>query len=491
MRVVSPITPFWDLPPHLPPPLLRYEQTHQTNKVGGTKTFVYEARLTGHVVHGGKVPLASSYPGSRDKGPPKGPPSESPSSLSSHGKGGYPPRGGTPGPGGPPGGGGGGDSGGNGNGGGSPPLGRSLPGRPPNHPQRGNPGGPPGGEPPYGGPTSSQVAPEYRPTIVIQQAAAPRETGIRLDQKISRDSIPKWNGSLNTILIYLHKMNNLARKNESMARDLGAAAPDCFTRWAEQWWQLLNFDTQKVYSLNWWKLYKGIKLQFFTHKFLVSLRTQYDGQRFRQPGHEKELPMDFINRRLLYHCHITSLPQEPDYKIAAIMHNAPPTWSTVLSLDSIRTITALMSRVADKTNELIAFVSMAPACTTQYEQLLRLPSSRNEQRTFLSAKCAFATDGILAGADFDHDDEDNSNSSPPAASKYTAPVTLSEPSAREALALNSQSRKPSSRPPRGAGHKPPAAGYKFPRNDSIKSRKVLPGDCCVCGSPYHWDRDCP
>ncbi|KAH9829550.1 uncharacterized protein C8Q71DRAFT_863122 [Rhodofomes roseus] len=226
----------------------------------------------------------------------------------------------------------------------------------------------------------------------LPMTAAPRETGIRLDQKISRDSIPEWNGSLNTILIYLHKMNNLARKNESVARDLGAAAPDRFTGRAERWWQLLDFDTQKMYSLNWWKLYEGIKLQFFTHKFTVSLRTQYDGQRFRQPGHEKELPMDFVDRRLLYHRHITSLPQEPDYEIAAVMHNAPPTWSTVLSLDSIRTIAALMSRVADKTDELIAFASMAPVRTTQYEQLLRLPSSKTEPRNFSSSRRAFAAD---------------------------------------------------------------------------------------------------
>ncbi|TFY54605.1 hypothetical protein EVJ58_g8762 [Rhodofomes roseus] len=487
-RTVSPIASLRDVPPHLPP--FHYEQTYQSKEAGGTKTFVYESRSAGSVARGGKVPPASNFPSHQDEGPPKGSPRESPS-HSSHREGGGPPRGGPSGPGGPPGGGDGGGNGGNGNGGGTPPHGRSPSGRPPSHPPSGNSGGPPGGEPPYGGPTSSQAAPEYRPTIVIQQTAAPRETGIRLDQKISRDSIPEWNGSLNTILIYLHKMNNLARKNESVARDLGAAAPDRFTGRAERWWQLLDFDTQKMYSLNWWKLYEGIKLQFFTHKFTVSLRTQYDGQRFRQPGHEKELPMDFVDRRLLYHRHITSLPQEPDYEIAAVMHNAPPTWSTVLSLDSIRTIAALMSRVADKTDELIAFASMAPVRTTQYEQLLRLPSSKTEPRNFSSSRRAFAADGVWTGANFDHDDDVNSTPEPLAASEHTAPALSSDQSAREALALNSQPRKSSTRPPRGAGRKPPAAGYRFPRNDSVKSKKAPPGDCRVCGSPYHWDRDCP
>ncbi|KAH9916137.1 uncharacterized protein B0H18DRAFT_860273, partial [Fomitopsis serialis] len=174
------------------------------------------------------------------------------------------------------------------------------------------------------------------------------------------DSVPQWDGDLKTILAYLHKMNNLAMKNEHVARDLGSVAPDRFTGQAESWWLVLGYETQKLYSAGWWNLYEGIKLQSFTFKFLVALRTQYDGQRFRQAGYEKEQPLDFINRRILYHRHLTSARETQLDEIAAVMQNVPPTWSTVLSLDSISTIAALLAKVSDKKDELVAFASMAP-----------------------------------------------------------------------------------------------------------------------------------
>ncbi|TFY50594.1 hypothetical protein EVJ58_g10979 [Rhodofomes roseus] len=288
------------------------------------------------------------------------------------------------------------------------------------------------------------------------------EVGLRLDQKISRNSIPGWDGSHKTVLIYLHKMNNLARKNDSIARDLGAAAPDKFTGRAERWWQLLDFPTQKLYSSDWWKLYEGIKLQFFTHKFEVSLRTQYDGQRFRQPGHDKELPMDFVDRRLLYHRHLTSALENPAFEIAAVMQNAPPTWSTVLSLDSIETIAALMSKVADKSDELIAFASMAPARTSQYEQLLHLPVSKPDSRNFSTARRTFAVDGLLGGRASDPDDEDDAPIALSTVNENAVPVVGNADTSREALALNTQSRTPASRPARGGNRRPPTGWSQVP-----------------------------
>ncbi|KAH9918789.1 uncharacterized protein B0H18DRAFT_1122862 [Fomitopsis serialis] len=144
-------------------------------------------------------------------------------------------------------------------------------------------------------PITAEVLPVEVPQTVDPLLTEAVPTGVRLDQKISRDSIPEWDGKLPTILVYLHKMNNLAFKNEYVARDLGVAAPDRFTGRAESWWQMLGLQHQRLYSSSWWALYQGIKIQFFTHKFLMALRTHYDGQHFRQEGHEKESPLSFID----------------------------------------------------------------------------------------------------------------------------------------------------------------------------------------------------
>ncbi|KAH9918788.1 uncharacterized protein B0H18DRAFT_882563, partial [Fomitopsis serialis] len=147
-----------------------------------------------------------------------------------------------------------------------------------------------------------------------------------------------------------------------------------------------------------------------------------------------------------------------------------------------------MAKVADKTDELIAFAGLGLARSTQYEQVLRLPSSRSDSRFTSKSKRVHAADGIGGGIEFD--DEDDFSDSPvtsngPGESDAAAPPSKS----RDVAAASAQGQSSSSN--RGTGRKPPRGGHHFKRDDSVKSKKPPPGDCRVCGSPYHWDRDCP
>ncbi|KAH9910737.1 uncharacterized protein B0H18DRAFT_962917 [Fomitopsis serialis] len=394
-----------DLPPHLAQPNVAPQAFKGPN---GDHYYVYQPNSAGYATYGGNRPptshLLNPTPSPQGPGSPGPPSNHSPSYPGDANPGGGPPFGGPPGGGGD-GGGGGGGGGGSGGGGGGPeydPYG----------------GGPPGGGPPPDGGYSYGFLPGNQPTIIIHHTPAPRELGVRLDQKISRDSIPEWDGRLPTILVYLHKMNNLANKNEYVARDLGAAAPDRFTGRAESWWQMLGLQHQQLYSSSWWALYQGIKIQFFTHKFLMALRTHYDA--------------------------------------------------------------ALMAKVADKTDELIAFAGLGLARSSQYEQVLRLPTSKPDLRFTSKTKRAHAADSI--GGGFEFDDESDPSESPATSSgigegDVAAPLTQS----RDVATAASQGQ--SSKSIRGAGRKPPRGGHQFKRDDSVKSK--------VCGSPYHWDRDCP
>jgi len=40
---------------------------------------------------------------------------------------------------------------------------------------------------------------------------------------------------------------------------------------------------------------------------------------------------------------------------------------------------------------------------------------------------------------------------------------------------------------------PPKGRYPFPRNDHVTTKmgKLLPLPCKACGSPNHWDKECP
>ncbi|KAH9906590.1 uncharacterized protein B0H18DRAFT_1131836, partial [Fomitopsis serialis] len=448
-----------DLPPHLAQPNVAPQAFKGPN---GDHYYVYQPNSAGYATYGGNRPptshLPNPNPSSQGPGSPGPPSNHSP---------GYP---------------------GDANPGGGPPFGGLRAAEAATVEVAAVAVDPITTRPPPDGGYSYGFLPGNQPTIIIHHSPAPRELGVRLDQKISRDSIPEWDGRLPTILVYLHKMNNLANKNEYVARDLGAAAPDRFTGRAESWWQMLGLQHQRLYSSSWWALYQGIKIQFFTHKFLMALRTHYDGQRFRQEGHEKESPLSFIDRRILYHRHLTRIEETPEDEIAAIMQNTPPAWSTVLSIDSIFTIAALMAKVADKTDELIAFAGLGLARSSQYEQVLRLPSSKTDSRFASKSKRVHAADGLGGGFDFDDEGDLSENQTipnGPGESDVAAPLTHS----RDVASAASQGS--SSNPRRGAGRKPPRGGHRFQRDDSVKSKRPPPGDCRVCSSPFHWDRDCP
>ncbi|KAH9916136.1 uncharacterized protein B0H18DRAFT_885162, partial [Fomitopsis serialis] len=136
---------------------------------------------------------------------------------------------------------------------------------------------------------------------------------------------------------------------------------------------------------------------------------------------------------------------------------------------------------------------MAPANSSQYEQVLKLPAAKKETRPFIRARRAFAVDGLGGGFNFEVDDDGDTPSQPAGAvaSEDFAPTSQAEDPALEAQVATVHNQKTASGRPRGAGRKPPRAGPRFPRNDSVKSKRPPPGDCRVCGSPFHWDRDCP
>ncbi|KAH9910243.1 uncharacterized protein B0H18DRAFT_963594 [Fomitopsis serialis] len=386
-----------DLPLHMPQTTLSASQAPSNAAKGANGDYIYHYNVpptasfhsappTRYAASGGKVPPSMQFPSQTDplkypedppgnygRGPPYGPP---------RGNGGGPSSGS-------------GNSGGGGGGGGGVEVEvvveKEMETLLVRHVQPAG-GGPPGGDPPPPGSYAYGHLPNSQTAIIIHHSPVPRKQGVRLDQKILRNSVPQWDGDLKTILTYLHKMNNLAMKN--------------------------------------------------IH--IVARETQVN-------------------------------------EIAVVMQNVPPTWSTVLSLDTISTIPALLAKVSDKKDKLIVFASMAPANLSQYKQVLKLPAAKKETRSF------------RGGFEFNVDNN-GALTSPPAgivASEGFTPTGQAENTATEAHAATVQNQKSSSNRPHSTGPKPPRAGPRFPRNDLVKSKRAPPGDCRVCGSPFHWDWDCP
>ncbi|KAI0037659.1 hypothetical protein FA95DRAFT_1416846 [Auriscalpium vulgare] len=118
-----------------------------------------------------------------------------------------------------------------------------------------------------------------------------------------------------------------------------------------------SYDNQKLFSSSWWELLEGIREQWMTPTFMSALALEFEGQRFRQPGHTHESPFDFFGRRLLYY-RMTHQSTTPRGELYAIMKNAPPGWDTVLHVDGIQDTRFFLAKVADKSKELVNWTSV-------------------------------------------------------------------------------------------------------------------------------------
>lgn len=450
------------------------EDSHQ-NQQGSLVTLVPDERGSYQPLQTAQIPAAPI--------PPRLPSSSSSSSSGSNHN--QPPRRNPTNPG------GNNPHGGGGPGGGGPPRGGNPGGGRPtggNGPQRGNPpgrqpqflnGGPPGGG---GGPPAGGAGPQPHdhcppmPPIYIQYSPPARDTSRRIDTKVTKEEIPEWNGNSNSMLDYLHHMELLAALGPQVNRDLAVIAPTRFKGDALNWWQMIDKDVRELYSSSWDALLEGIRYHFFTRKFLNTLRAQFRTQAFRQPKHSNETPMNFIYRRMLCLRHLYTERDLPEDEISMILAPAPEGWTTVLQPDNIFSITALVQKVNDLSDQLIAFGEYADnskafpprrAFEAQIDRNVQEPEL-NESRNPETVSETFLK--VVATA-------------------RAATETLPTPEDLEASALALRSGRDGGKRNYSPGSKQPF--YKIPRDDSIKSPEKPPSPCRICSSPYHWNRDCP
>ncbi|KAK7689260.1 hypothetical protein QCA50_007951 [Cerrena zonata] len=250
-----------------------------------------------------------------------------------------------------------------------------------------------------------------------------------------------------------------------MNRDLGACAYLRLSGRAKQWWTLISVDLQRKLMQSWWHFLEGIKDHFFTPAFRVELQNKYDSQEYRQRGHEHETPYEFVYRRIILHRHVVTSLQDPMEEIEVVMLKAPSSWSMLLHLDDPDiTITGFVNDMNRKSKELI---NLAKLSDSRY-------SHRDASLVPKVSRRAYSGEGepstILSESDRSMMNENPAstlNGNLLVSSAFTASQDRKQPSPR--------------RPPNGP---------KFPRDDSVVSRNKPSRPCKVCGSPYHYDRDC-
>ncbi|KZV91629.1 hypothetical protein EXIGLDRAFT_769680 [Exidia glandulosa HHB12029] len=400
--------------------------------------------------------------------------------------------GGPGGPGqGPPGGGGGGQG---------PPAGGGGGFFPP-HPGPPYPGaGPPQGPGGPGDPFPGWNPPEPDPDAIQNPQNYPR-----IDTKMRPDDLPAWDGSRRTALEYLMSLRTWSRVGGLIPHQIGTYAPLQWTGAAKSWWDNLTERARVFYGSHVRNLIYGIRYGLLTDEWVRELTNSFNVMSFREPGHSKETPVEFIRRRAIIVNTLWALDDRQ--KVSQVLSRAPAEWPYILDERNIQDLDLLMARAAELETHLV--VSSRTGADTSamirdevHNQLRAIqaaqraarppatePSSSYNFRRPPPARNAHVADGMTTNNLIDFLDEPHAHatsSSPASDPQYDVPsivdtytVSASDIAIHEAeIFLASRAR---SRPA-------PKDGYPFERDPRVSDPKP-PSECKCCGG-WHWDRDC-
>ena len=410
------------------------------------------------------VPYANkSNPNSAGESPPfQGGPSDSNSG------GGFPYRGnGNHGGGGggfPPSGGGGGGGGGfppagnsnSGNGGSGPPSGPSFQGGP--FPPGGGGGG---NDPPGPGGVGWPQAPYGNMPASIK-------TELKVEQ------LPEWDGNHWTAIDYFWNVQQLAY--------LGGWLPEALGYWlwfrlkekstVKTWFVTLPVTHQSYMRTHYLRFLKGIKDGFLGSRWQLKMNNYYNAQTFRERGHEREMPTEFIVRRIVYTRMLLSIDPGGPLEVFYIMRKAPISWGPILLLSNIKDSSELYSRVTEHEEALLEAyrVSKGGSALSLDSIVAHLKQmGMVNDRPFIQRR-----------ANLTENDQEMAPISRPV--DQSIDNSSDQHILHEAYQVLQQRQRP-----------PPKGGYQFSRNNHVTTEmgKLPLSPCKVCGSANHWDKECP
>ena len=259
----------------------------------------------------------------------------------------------------------------------------------------------------------------------------------------------------------------------------------------KNWFATLTFSEQAHMRSHYINYLRGIKDGYLGEAWQSKINRVYEGQYFRQMGHEKELPKTFIIRRIMYTRMLTSAEPGGTLEISLIMRKAPMAWKTILVMPSIKSTKALYTKVVDYEDDLLEAWrrKSAAASTITVENLIptlkRLgwdqPKSRLPHVTPRTAYEKLPQDRrVLMTIAEEGDGDQNPEDSLQRDDQQTSETH--DDMLREVYQVMQRRQRA-----------PPPGGYMFSRNDHVTTKmgKLPPSPCQACGSSNHWDKECP
>ena len=164
-------------------------------------------------------------------------------------------------------------------------------------------------------------SPSGRNTWLTKQA--------HFDLKLKQEMIPDWDGDEDTLLHWIHKVNNLVSRSTVVAEQLGHLIPFKLKGEADNYWCSLPKAIQEKATRSWYDMCNLLSDYFMGPSWQVRQRSICRNMRWRQSGHYNELPSEYFIRKKVLLNHLWNMGD--DEIMTEILNGAPSGWRVVLT----------------------------------------------------------------------------------------------------------------------------------------------------------------
>ncbi|KAJ7233357.1 hypothetical protein C8J57DRAFT_1532479 [Mycena rebaudengoi] len=341
----------------------------------------------------------------------------------------------------------------------------------------------PGGAPPPPPPPVGGGAGVNPPDPNALPAAAPYGTTIpSIDAKLKLGDLPSWNGDHDTAIKYFWDVAQKAALGGNIPQTLGYWQGMRLTEGSpvQLWYATLSAKDQAQMRSHYLPFLRAIKDDYLGNTWQRKMNRVYEAQRFRQKGNEKESLQNFITRRIMFTRMLINTDDGGPGEVYHIMLRAPVSWGTVIVIENIQSTKTLFAKVTEYEEALVQASHLESHHVLTTDNLaatlkgLGINSTAEKPRYFSRAAQLGSAEPL--------DPRVVETDAPPPRDETELESKAGEENEDEVLRQAFQILKDR-----------PRAAPPFPKNDHVKMKldKQPPSPCRVCGSKFHWNRECP
>ncbi|KZP14654.1 hypothetical protein FIBSPDRAFT_751523, partial [Athelia psychrophila] len=242
-----------------------------------------------------------------------------------------------------------------------PPNGGGNPGNrgygPPGGGGHGHPGGggygPPGGGGGHGPPGGGGYGPPGRGG----GGNAPWNYGQlpTIKNKVKAEQLPSWDGQYDSAVQYFFEIQETAALGGNIPERMGFWLWKNFEKGSSvaEWYAGLTSDLKAHMRSHYTHFVDTIQRYFLGSEWKQYIQLKYENQSFRQSGHDKETPHQFIMRRILYTRMLLQVPPDSPAEVYYICAKNPVSLASLLNKDSIADSASLQLRTRELQDALI------------------------------------------------------------------------------------------------------------------------------------------